>query len=163
MRRKRGSSRNQPEPRGPSRKNRAELDEIAKKFGVEAPKPGRQMDIKYNPESSTGEAQQKTLYLMLVDMLGVNTLQVLEKLLGITLATLMAAFLSLGTGIAVEAFFKATGRAFPEKMDDLLSSAEPAFTPIFILFLALSSIFGLYKQSQLNSGITGYSENTDRK
>ena len=122
------------------------------------------MDIQYTTtESKQDQQQKKTLYTILAGMLGVQRLQRIETALGYMLTLLIVAFLGLGVGVGIEAFFKATGKEFPENVDRWISSAEPFFTPLLVTFLALSSVYGLYKQSQLSSGVTAYAEDEKDK
>ena len=157
MRKRAKSSRKGPSPTPPEK--RARLQEIAQKYGVKPHRAGESLDKKYNTKAAEdNESGGGGIYLALVNLLGTSTLDTLEVGLIAVLAGLLGAFLLLGIGISSEAFFKATGGTMPPSFAAALDHAEPLFTPVLFVFLALSSLFGLYKQSQLKSGATGYVE-----
>lgn len=79
-----------------------------------------------------------------------------ESVVYVALAGLLFAFIASGIAISSEAFLKASGRDVSEEFDAVVKLIERGFTPLTIVFLALSSLLGIYKQSQLSSGATSY-------
>lgn len=147
-------------PKGPSRlpkESEDRIEQLAGKYGIRPPKPGDQLDQKFNSPSSDDDQPPPTAYQRLAGAVGIETLDAAERVVVIALGVLLTVFLVIGLGISSEAFFKASGKEVPENIDAFLLSLEQAFTPTVIVFLALSSVFGLYKQSQLSSGATSYS------
>lgn len=149
-------------PKGPSRLPKGTEDRIEKlagKYGIRAPKPGDEHDQKYSAPSSSSsdDLSPPTAYQRLAGAVGIETLNAAERVVVVTLGILLVIFLASGLGISSEAFFKASGKEVPDNLDALLVRLEQVFTPAGIVFLALSSVFGLYKQSQLSSGATSYS------
>eukprot|EP00171_Calliarthron_tuberculosum_P012199 IDg12199t1 len=142
-------------PSPPTPERRAQLEEVAKGFGVEAPRLEDQLDENARASSGRG-VSERTLYMSMESAVGRTALETFERALIALIGTLLAAFLSLGLAISSAAFFKATGSDIPGGLNSFIDSGEPLFTPIFVVFLVLSSTLGLYKQSQLNSGGTGY-------
>lgn len=160
-------------PKGPgplSEEKEARLREIASRRGVKPPTPGDRLDRKYNVTVPTPTSSPQTLYQFLVTVFGTPKLEVFERGLYILLGGVLLVFIVGGLAISSEAFLKASGKPVPDQLDDVLSSVQVVFTPIGLAFLALSSVLGVYKRSQLNSGVTAYSElrkdgrkNTDDK
>lgn len=136
---------------------RARIDEIASDFGLKPEKPTSSLDRQFN-ERRTDDEPPPTLYQRLAGTFGVATLDAVEGVVFVILAGLLITFLGSGIAISVEAFFKATGKPVPDNLDDLAVAAEKWFTPSVGVFLVLSSIYGFYKQSQLNSGAAQYDE-----
>lgn len=149
-------SKKKPPPSRLTREQKARFVEIASEYGVEAPKPGSQLDRKYNQD--TKEEPTRTLYQSLAASIGVSTLEALEKGLYVTLGSLLLFIIGGGLAISSEAFFKASGKPVPEGFDVFATWIGGTFTPVLLLFLVLSSILGLYKQSQLSSGASSYTE-----
>lgn len=139
---------------------KARLEQIAKDFGVVPPKPGSQLDDKY-ARSSAEEGEPPNLYESLVSLLGVSTLESMEKALYVVLGGLLTSVIGGGLVISSEAFFKASGRAIPEGLDVFASSTEKLLSPALVAFLVLSSVLGIFKQSQLSSGVATYSESPE--
>lgn len=150
-----------PGPKGAQLPKESEdrIESLASKYGIRPPQPGDQLDQKFNTPSSTANDKQPSpsAYQRLAATFGVETLDAAERVLVIALGVMLVAFLVSGIAISSEAFFKASGKEVPENFDALLVTLEQAFTPTVLIFLALSSVFGLYKQSQLSSGATSYS------
>lgn len=147
------------QPRSPQQlppEKRARLAKIAAEFGVEAPKPGSQFDKKYNtPEANE---QDTTLYQTLAGSVGQENLDTAEKAVYYILAGLLSFVIAVGLAFSTEAFYKATGKEIPAQLDAAVAVVEGLFTPALIAFFAFSSVLGLYKQSELTSGATSYSE-----
>ena len=145
-----------------SSESKARIDEKAQAIGIRKPAPGDQMDRKYNaPGKAAGP--QPTFYQMLAGVFGVETLEKFEKILYVVLSAGLGFFLVGGLAISSEAFFKASGSDIPEGLDPLITNLQQLFTPSLFIFLALSSFLGLYKQSQLSSGVTSYTELEDKE
>ncbi len=157
-RRRNVQKRKGPSPTPPERK--AELAKIAREFGVLPAQPGQDLDKKYSEPNSETAAKESTLYLALAGLIGVDTLATLEVGTYFVLGGLLTALITLGLAISSAAFYKAVEKPVPDVLDSFLNNAEPLFTPTVVLFLILSSILGIYKQSQLNSGVTGYDDRT---
>lgn len=152
--------RGRPARKGPSRTPRDKepiMEEIAAQYGVRKAKPGQALDEKLSATIKR-EAATQGLYASLVSAVGQGNLDRVEKVVFYLLGGIFTAFLSCGLAISSLAFFKATGKAVPAGYDDFVTSVEAYFTPALVLFFALSSAYGLYKQAQLNSGATGYTE-----
>ena len=124
-----------------------------------APRPGDDLDRKFNSTSSVDPDNQPppSAYQRLAGAFGVEALNAAERVLVVALGTMLIAFLASGLAISSEAFFKASGKEIPDNVEAILLSLEQAFTPTIVIFLALSSVFGLYKQSQLSYGASSYS------
>lgn len=136
----------------PSPEQRAKLEEIARGFGVQVERAEDVLD----DEAKAGIKERRTFYSAAEKAVGVGTLEVFERTLIGSIVAMLAAFLSVGLAIGVTAFFKASGSDAPSALSSFVDAAEPSFTPIFVVFLVLSSTLGIYKQSQLNSGATAY-------
>ena len=152
---KKGKSKKRPSDQL-SPEKRARLRKIASDFGVEVPKPGSRFDEKYNNPAAGKEAP--TAYQMLVGALGKETLDALEKIVFVSLASLLLFMVGGGLIFATEAYYTSTGQGIPEQLDKVALSVESLFVPAILAFFALSSMLGLYKQSELTSGVTAYSE-----
>lgn len=138
---------------------RQEIEKVAAEFGIKPARPGEDLDKRFTSTSPTkNDAPPKTLYQVLADAVGVDVLDRLESVMYVALGALLLAFLSTGLAIASEAFFKASQASIPPALDAFAVSAEKWFTPLLFVFIALSSILGIYKQSQLNSGAAQYDE-----
>lgn len=137
---------------------KAEIEQIAKVFGILPTQPGQDLDQQYNTEDAADSASGASLYTALASAVGTDTLDTIEVGTIWTLGGLLAAFIALGLGISSAAYYTAASKPIPAGLDSFLNSVEPLFTPLLVAFLVLSSIFGLYKQSQLNSGATGYDD-----
>lgn len=138
---------------------RAKLDEIAQQYGVQVPRKGSDLDRQYTSTSREKDpGPEPTLYRMLASSVGVSTLDKLETAVYILLGFLLFAFLGTGLAIASEAFFAASKADIPSALDSIAVTGAQLFTPMLIIFLVLSSMLGLYKQSQLNSGAAQYDE-----
>lgn len=134
------------------------MREIAKEYGIAPPEVGQSMDEQYNSPATKNNTQPITVYQRLAATFGVDTLERAEQTVYVVLFILLILFLAGGLAISSEAFFKASGKDVPDNIDDLLLNVESLFTPTIIMFLTLSSLFGLFKQSQLSSGATSYVE-----
>jgi hypothetical protein len=145
--------------KGPSRTpadKAARFEDIGAKFGVRPARPGQVMDEKIAREAPSGE---QAGYNALVELVGQDALDTMEKGVFVALAVLFSAFLASGLAISSLAAFKATGKPIPDGWNEFVSSkVEGAFTPSLFVFFGLSSLYGLYKQAQLNAGTTGYKE-----
>lgn len=148
-------------PKGPgplSEDKEARLRQLASRRGVQPPTPGDQLDRKYNITIPTPTSSPQTLYQFLVTVFGTPTLDMFERGLYVVLGAMLLAFVAGGLAISSEAFFKASGKPVPQQLDDVLGQVQAVFTPVGLVFLALSSVLGVFKRSQLNSGVTAYSE-----
>lgn len=146
---------------GPSRtpaEKRARMEEIARGYGVAKPRVAEGMDAKYNKPAKSDDAPSPTVYQTLARVFGVEALDKAERIVLVALGVFLVAFLAGGIAISSEAFFKATGKDISDSLDATLANVEQVFTPALVVFLSLSSLFGLYKQSQLTSGATAYVE-----
>jgi len=146
---------------GPSRTprdKRAQIQKIAKEYGIEPPKVGQDLDEKYSAGSAQSSSESSTVYQKLAGAFSVEALEVAEKVVYVVLSIMLVLFIGSGLGISSEAFFKASGKEVPENIDMFLTNLEQLFTPTIVIFLALSSMLGLFKQSQLSSGATTYTE-----
>lgn len=137
-----------------SNEEKARIDQIAERYGVQLPKPGDQLDRKY---TKAQPEEPKTLYQSLASAVGVEALNFVEQGVYITLGALLTFLITCGLSISSEAFFKATGKDIPESLESLASIIQGFFTPALVIFLLLSSALGIYKQSQLESGASSYS------
>lgn len=138
---------------------RAKFDEVAKQYGIEVPRAGSGLDRRYTSSSKDKDAEPEvTLYRMLANTLGVSTLDKLETATYAVLGFLLFAFLGTGLAIASEAFFAASKRDIPPALDSIAVIGVHWFTPLLFTFIIISSMLGLYKQSQLNSGAAQYDE-----
>ncbi|CDF38853.1 unnamed protein product [Chondrus crispus] len=142
-----------------SKESEERIEGLASKYGIRAPRPGDDLDRKFNSTSSSDPENQPppSAYQRLAGAFGVEALNAAERVLVVALGTMLIAFLASGLAISSEAFFKASGKEIPDNVEAVLLSLEQAFTPTLLIFLALSSVFGLYKQSQLSSGASSYS------
>lgn len=151
-----------PSRKGPSRTpadKREKLESIAAEYGVQKARPGQDLDRRVRRQA---DAQEAPLYLKFAGAIGQDKLDVAEKVLFFSLAALFALFLASGLAISSIAAFKAAGQPVPEKWDEFVTGVEGIFTPSLFIFFGLSSVFGLYKQAQLNAGVTGYTERQER-
>lgn len=152
-------------PKGPDRISPAQkqrIKQIATKYGVRVPQPGDLLDAKFNAPSSANDAPlSPSFYQFLASKLGIPALDSAERALYVLLAVLLLTFLGSGLVISAQAFFKATGNGLSEQLDPAVATVEALFTPVGLVFLLLSSLLGLYKQSQLNSGATAYTQLTN--
>jgi hypothetical protein len=150
-----------PARKGPSRTPRDKveaLEAVAAQYGLRKARPGQVLDEKVASDARRA-AGSESLYGSLVSAVGQDTLDVAERGVFVTLAVLFAAFLGSGLAISSLAAYKATGTTVPDGWDEFVSSkVEGTFTPSLLVFFALSSAYGLYKQAQLNAGSTGYTE-----
>lgn len=142
------------------KEKRAKFKQFASEYGLDVPRPGQELDRQYTSKDRKEKAPSKTLYQMLADTFGVSTLDSIEGAVYLLLGILLLGFISSGLLIASEAFFKASKQDIPPSLDVIAIAAEHWFTPALFLFLGLSSVFGIYKQSQLNSGVAQYDEDT---
>lgn len=159
MRKPRRKSSRPKGPQGPerlSKEQQAKIEGIASTYGVRPPRPGDSQDRQYTASKPASEAPPPSLYQRLAAAVGVETLDSAERVVYVALGLLLAAFLGAGLAISAEAFLKASGREVPEGVDAFVTAVEGGFTPIVLVFLALSSLLGVYKQSQLSSGATSY-------
>lgn len=142
-----------------SKESEQRIESLASKYGIRAPRPGDDLDRKFNTSSSfdTDAAEPLTAYQRLVRIFGVEALDAVEGVVVVALGIILVVFLTSGIAISSEAFFKASGKEIPDYIEATLLNLEKAFTPTVLVFLGLSSMFGLYKQSQLSSGATSYS------
>jgi hypothetical protein len=165
--RKKGGSQ-RPGPSRTPRDKREALERVAGEFGVFKARPGQRLDEKFTGPAAERATPAKLPFLPpgyreLEDTVGRGRLEVMEKGLFFTLAGLFAAFLGSGLAISSLAFFKATAKPPPPGFDDFVTNNLQAFfTPSLVVFFALSSVYGLYKQAQLKSGATGYIEINER-
>lgn len=142
---------------------RAKIDDIANQYGVEVPRAGSGLDRQYTSSSKGKDtAPEVTLYQMLANTFGVSTLDNLETATYVLLGLLLFAFLGTGLAIASEAFFAASKVDIPPTLDSVAVVGARFFTPLLVVFIVLSSMLGLYKQSQLNSGAAQYDETKPR-
>ncbi|CAN8064241.1 unnamed protein product [Agarophyton chilense] len=137
-----------------SKEEKANLDRIAEEYGIRPPRPGDQLDRKYTQKKPT---EQKTLYQSLAGAFGVPTLNAIEQGLYVVLGGLLFFLLTTGLAISSEAFFKASGKPIPDSLDAFATNVQNLFSPALLSFLVLSSLFGIFKQSQLESGTSSYS------
>ncbi|PXF48535.1 hypothetical protein BWQ96_01704 [Gracilariopsis chorda] len=137
-----------------SKEEKARIDKIAERYGVQPPKPGDQLDRKY---TKVKPEEPKTMYQSLAGAVGVETLNLVEQGLYVALGGLLTFLITCGLLISSEAFYKATGKDIPESLDAFTSMVQGYFTPALVIFLVLSSVLGIYKQSQLESGASSYS------
>lgn len=142
------------------KEKRDKFKQLASEYGLDAPRPGEDLDRQYTSKDRPEKTPSKTLYQMLAANFGVSTLDTIEGAVYVLLGTLLLAFISTGLLIASEAFFKASQQEIPPTLDAIAITAEHWFTPVLFLFIGLSSVFGIYKQSQLNSGAAQYEEDT---
>lgn len=137
----------------------AKFDQVAEKYGIKVPKEGSDLDRQYtSPSKESDEPKGKTFYILLAEIFGTSTLDTVESATYVVLGCLLIAFIGTGLAIASEAFFMASKAQIPPVLDSIALAGEKYFTPMLFLFLILSSILGLYKQSQLNSGVAQYDE-----
>lgn len=142
-------------PRGPLDAPEG-FEAIGEEYGVRKARPGQALDEKVARDAA-GEGGGG--YAALVGVVGQARLDAMEKVVFVALAGIFAAFLASGLAISSLAAFKATDTPVPEGWDEFLTNnVEGAFTPSLVVFFALSSFYGLYKQAQLNAGTTGYKE-----
>lgn len=143
-----------------SNEKRGELEKVAAEFGIKPPRPGEELDRQFTSSSNSekDEPEFKTVYQFLAEIVGVKTLDTIEFVTYVVLGGMLFAFLATGLAFASEAFFKASQSEVPSSLDNFVTAAEKWFTPLLLSFIALSSVLGLYKQSQLNSGTTQYDE-----
>jgi hypothetical protein len=165
MRRSKGPARRSNKPRGPgslSDESSAAIEKTAAGFGLYKARAGQALDDKYNSgKSSAKEPLPFTPpgYKELVAFAGVRNLQAAEKVVFGLLVIVFSGFLSIGLAISSLAFFKATAAEPPAGFENFVSNTlEGLFTPSLLAFFGLSIIYGLYKQAQLNSGVTSYTE-----
>lgn len=155
---KRRSGRKGP-PRGPLDQP-AGLEELGEKYGVRKARPAQALDEKVARDAAASDGPG---YNALVNVVGQRTLDVMEKGVFVALVAIFTAFLASGLAISSLAAFKATNTPVPDGWDDFLTNnIEGAFTPSLVVFFALSSVYGLYKQAQLNAGFTGYKERQEK-
>lgn len=153
--------------KGPSRKGpsktpadkREKVASIAAEYGVKKARPGQGMDERVAREA---KAEKAPLYLRFAGAVGQDRLDAAEKALFFALAGFFSFFLMSGLAISSIAAYKAAGTPVPVKWDAFVTSVEGLFTPSLFFFFAGSSVFGLYKQAQLNAGVTGYTERGDQ-
>lgn len=144
------------------KEKRAQLDQIAANAGMEVPRVGAELDRQFTSKDRADDSPPLTVYQRLADVFGVATLDTIEGGVFFLLGGLLLSFLGSGLLIASEAFFKASKTEISPGLDAVVVSAEQWFTPLLFAFLAVSSLYGLYKQSQLNSGIAQYDEDRSR-
>lgn len=140
----------------------SEIEAIAAKFGVRKSRPGQMLDEEYNERRETGGTGDETSafsFENLVKTFGQDNLDRAEKVIFGALLSLFIMFIAGGLAISSLAYFKAVGKPAPEGWDNFVSDkVYGAFTPSLVIFFALSSLFGLYKQAQLSTGGTTYTE-----
>lgn len=134
---------------------RARFEDVLGQYGLPLKKPGDQLDELYTQKKPE---ETKTFYQTLAGVFGVPALEVFEKALFVVLGTLLIFLITGGLLISSEAFFKVSGQETPAYIDYLANTIEKLFSPALVMFLLSSSFFGIYKQSQLASGSTSYSE-----
>jgi hypothetical protein len=164
---KRPSSRSS-KPRGPSRLSedaKAAIEKTAGGFGLSKARPGQAFDEKYNAGKESGSSPRPFTppgYKDLVTLVGARNLEVAETGVFWLLVMVFSAFLLSGLAMSSLAYFKATSTEPPPGFEEFISSkVEGLFSPSLIVFFALSTIYGLYKQAQLNSGVTSFTELSD--
>lgn len=151
-----------PSRTGPSRtpsSKRAKVEEIAASYGVKKARAGQGLDERVAREAAAAEAP---LYVKFAGAVGQERLDVAEKVLFYALGGFFSFFLLSGLAISSIAAYKAAGTPVPEQWDAFVTQVEGYFTPSLFAFFAGSSVFGLYKQAQLNAGVTGYTEGGER-
>jgi hypothetical protein len=165
MRRAKGPARRSTKPRGPgplSDESSAAIEKTAAGFGLYKARAGQALDDKYNSgKSSTKEPLPFTPpgYKDLVAFAGLRNLEAAEKVVFVLLVAVFSGFLSIGLAISSLAFFKATAAEPPAGFENFVSDTlQGFFTPSLLAFFGLSTVYGLYKQAQLNSGATSYAE-----
>jgi hypothetical protein len=146
-----------------SDEQKAALEKTAAGFGIYKARPGEASDRKFgDKKASAGKQAQPrspSAYAALVRLVGVRNLEFVEKAMFVTLAAVLAAFITGGLAISSLAFFKATASTPPEQLELFATNAvQSFFTPSLIFFFSLSTVYGLYKQAQMNAGATSYTE-----
>lgn len=160
-----GNGKSKPKPSSLSPEQKAGLRDVARNFGVDPPKPGADLDRRFTskarppPASSPSSTPpSQSLYQMLAGAVGTRTLDAVEGATYYVLAAILVSFLSIGVAIAAQASYKASGGEAPPALTAFSDAAVQGFTPLLGLLVALSSLLGIYKQSQLNSGAAQYDE-----
>lgn len=136
------------------------VDRILQKAGIKKPRSIDNIDKEYTSgKGNWNEKALPTVYKTLDSILGRRVLEGLEKGMLGTMCILISVFLGVGVAVSYQAFLKASNKPVPEALDHFLTNNfEQTFTPSLLVFLGLSVVYGLYKQSQLRSGATNYDE-----
>uniref|UniRef100_A0A7S0ZH70 Uncharacterized protein n=1 Tax=Timspurckia oligopyrenoides TaxID=708627 RepID=A0A7S0ZH70_9RHOD len=134
-----------------------DLDKVLARYGVELPSnvtQAQRMDKKLREERAEEETKRSP-YEFIVDTLGFETLARIESVIQAALFGLMFVWISSGVAISTEAYFKSQKKPVPDNIDKIVQQLEAVLTPSVVMFLILSSVYGLYKLVQLESPYRG--------
>mmetsp|Transcript_2881 Transcript_2881/g.5029 ORF Transcript_2881/g.5029 Transcript_2881/m.5029 type:complete len:257 (-) Transcript_2881:191-961(-) len=132
-----------------------DLDKVLERFGLQKSKltQAARMDSTFQAKKTEEISKKRgpTVYQRLAQQYGVEALVKLERGVQIALFGLLTVWVGSGISISLEAYYKSSKNEIPDWLTAIASNAEVAFTPSVVAFLALSSMYGLYKINQLES------------
>ncbi|KAA8498215.1 hypothetical protein FVE85_5800 [Porphyridium purpureum] len=137
------------------KKKDKDLDKVLRGFGLENPKTqAMRMDARLaqeREEQKTLTERTVNLYKILKEKYSQEQLVKAERGLQVALLGLMLFWIGDGLIITTEAYYKVRQQDVPQSIIGFVATFESLFTPSVVLFLLLSSLYGLYKVNQIES------------